>query len=212
MTRARARACSTAPAAAAATSSSGTCMRLSPHLADHRVGLLRAALLPARARLRARTPRRRRRDRRQADRATRPSSRLHCSPPPRSTARSTTTINIFCKLSYQKVYDAVLATPLGAEGHRVRRDCVRAVPGPHLRRRVLRPHARARPHPLLVGRARAACDGLHRLRLRRRRHRRGHLHAELAGLRHRQPRDPADVPLLGDVLPALDVSRTGSRW
>ena len=115
--------------------------------------------------------------------------------------------NIFWKLRYQKVYDAVLATPLGPKDIAVGRDRVRALPRPDLRGRLLHRHRSRSGSRVVVGGARAAGDGVHRLRLRRRRHRRGHLHAQLAGLRHPQPRDAADVPLLGDVLPALDLSR-----
>ena len=115
--------------------------------------------------------------------------------------------NIFWKLRYAEDLRRRALDAARAEGHRRGGDRVRALPRPHLRGRVLHRRARARPRRVVVGGARASRDGLHRLRLRRRGDRRRHLHAELAGLRHPEPRGAADVPLLGDVLPALDLSR-----
>ena len=135
-------------------------------VADHRLGLLRAALLPALARLRARRLRRRGRHRRRSRSTTRPSSRPACWRRRRSTARSTTRRTSSGSSSYQKLYDAVLSTPLGPKDIAVGRDRVRALPRPALRGRLLHRDRRARPRRVVVGAARAAGDRLRRLRVR----------------------------------------------
>ena len=91
--------------------------------------------------------------------STRRSSRRRCSPRRRSTARSTTRRNIFWKLRYQKVYDAVLATPLGPKDVAVGETVVRALPRPASTRSASSPSiARARAGRVVVGAPRAAGD------------------------------------------------------
>ena len=115
------------------------------------------------------------------------------------------TFNVFFKLNYAKTYDAILSTPvgvgdvaLGEIGWALIRGGIYAaaflvvmvVLG-----MVLSPWA----HPGVPGRA------PRRVRLRRGRDGGDELHAHLAGLRPRPARDPAALPLLGDVLPDHDV-------
>ena len=59
------------------------------------------------------------------------------------------TFNFFCKLKYPKVYDAMLATPLGAERHRARRD---------RRGRCFRGPLYSIGFLVVIARARAACS------------------------------------------------------
>ena len=121
------------------------------------------------------------------------------------------TFNVFFRLKYAKLYDAVLATPMRPDPGRAGRD--RLGPGPrhHLRRRVHAGHAGAGPGALAVGRAGRPGGGADRLRLRRHRHVRHHLHEELAGLRLRDPGQHAAVPVLRHVLPAQRLPARRSR-
>jgi hypothetical protein len=102
--------------------------------------------------------------------------------------------NVFWKLKYQKLYDAILSTPLGpkdiAAGEAVWalfRGLLYAIGFFTVIVALGLVHSwwalLALPATVFVGFA----------------------FAQLAGLRHPQPRDPADVPLLRHVLPALDL-------
>ena len=135
---------------------------------DHRLGLLRAALLPALARLRARRLRRRWSsiDGQPIEYAAFVAPALLAASAFNGAFYDAT--NIFWKLRYAKTYDAVLVDAARAERHRRRGDRVRALPRADLLGRLLHGHARARARRLVVGGAGAARDGLHRLRLRRR--------------------------------------------
>jgi lipooligosaccharide transport system permease protein len=117
--------------------------------------------------------------------------------------------NIFWKLRYQKVYDAVLATPLGpkdiASGETafaLFRGLIYAIGFFGLMLALGLIHSwwavLALPATVFIG------------LLRRRRHRGGHLHAGWQDFDIPRPRDPAGVPLLGDILPARRGVRTGS--
>ena len=72
--------------------------------------------------------------------------------------------NVFWKLRYGKVYDAMLSTPVVADGRRDRRDGVGAVPRSPLRVGLRDHDRRARAHPLVVGTADAAGRDGRRLR------------------------------------------------
>ena len=118
------------------------------------------------------------------------------------------TFNVFFKLKYARLYDSVLATPLGPARHRRGRD---------LRWSLLRGTLYsaafllvawlagtvqswwallALPAATFIGFAFSAVGMF------------AHdVHAVVGRLRLRHPGDPADVPVLGDVLPAVDLSR-----
>ena len=154
---------------------------------------------------RARRLRRRRRHRRRRRSSTRRSSRPALLAASAMNGAFYDATNIFWKLRYQKLYDAMLATPLGPK------DIAAGETAWALFRGLLYAIGFFTVIVALGLSSRGGRCSRSRRRvfigfaLRRRRDRRRHLHAQLAGLRHPQPRDPADVPLLGDVLPALDV-------
>ena len=61
------------------------------------------------------------------------------------------TLNVFFRLKYEKIYDAILATPVGAGRHRPRRDRLGAHPGAPVRARL---HGRdGDPGPRVVARS-----------------------------------------------------------
>ena len=100
------------------------------------------------------------------------------------------TFNVFFKLKFNRIYDAVLGTPVRADRRRDRGDRVGAQSRAHLLHRLPGRHGRPRSRDLVVGSPRAARVGAHRVRLRGRRHGRHDLHAELAGLRVDHARRP----------------------
>ena len=111
------------------------------------------------------------------------------------------TFNVFFKLNYAKTYDAVLATPmapgdvaLGEIGWAVIRSSLYAI-GFTVVIAVLQ--LIQSPWAILRDPGGDA-DGV---RVRGGRDGRDDVHALVAGLRPDQPRDPAAVPVLGDVLP-----------
>ena len=117
------------------------------------------------------------------------------------------TFNVFFKLKYPRLYDAVLATPLGPRDIAVGEITwsllrgglysavflvVALVAGLVRSWWALLAAARRRSSSASPS-GRSACS-------RRR-------SCDLAALRLRHPGDPADVPVLGDVLPAVDLPR-----
>ena len=120
------------------------------------------------------------------------------------------TFNVFFKLKYSKLYDSVLATRMGPRDIAMGELCWSLLRGTFYSAAFLlvawRRHGR-----VVVGPAGPARGHDDRLRLLGGGDVPHDLHAVLGGLRLREPRDPADVPLLGDVLPAVDLSR-GLRW
>src|SRR6266540_7451489 len=114
-----------------------------------------------------------------------------------------TTFNVFFKLRYAKVYRPGHAA-LPPRHRRWRRD-MGTVPRRAVLRDVPRRHARHGADPLVVGAAGPTGRGPRGVRVRRGGDGRHHLHAQLAGLRARQPGDAADVPVLGDVLPVVEL-------
>ena len=117
------------------------------------------------------------------------------------------TYNIFFRLKYNKLYDAMLATPIGpndiARGEitwaLLRGGCYSAS--------FIVVMLRDGAGRVVVDAAGAAGDPADRLRLRRCRDGADDLDAELAGLRVHPALDHADVLVLGDVLPAVDLPR-----
>ena len=93
------------------------------------------------------------------------------------------TTNVFWKLRYGKVYDSMLATPLGPIDVAIGETAWAQFRGTALRDGLRHHDRRARPHPLVVGPARAAGRDGRRLRLRRHGDRRVDVPAQLAGLR-----------------------------
>ena len=182
-------------------------VRLPARLAGAAVRLLRAAVLPARHRVRARDagrhgrrPGRRRRSR------TSCSSRRPCS---RSAsmngAINESTFNFFFKLHYDKTFAAILATPLSpgdiAVGELIWaliRGGLYAI-GFLVVMLVL--GLVVSPWVVLAVPSRAAG----RVRVRGGRDGRDVVHEDLAGLRPDPARHPAAVPVLGDVLPDRDL-------
>ena len=122
------------------------------------------------------------------------------------------TFNVFFKLKYSKLYDSVLATPLGPRDIAVGEIGWSLMRGDDLLRGVPRwsrwlagavavvVGVLALPAAMLIGFAFAAVGMCA-----------DHVHAVLGRLRLRQPRDPADVPVLGDVLPARRPTRRRPR-
>ena len=105
------------------------------------------------------------------------------------------TFNVYFKLNFQKIYDAVLATPLGPGdvalgeiGWAVIRATLYAL-GFIV---VILVHG---PGPVAVGGARGPVGHAARVRVRRGGHGSNHVHALLAGLRPDQPRGAAAVPV-----------------
>ena len=121
------------------------------------------------------------------------------------------TINVFFKLKFAKIYDAMLATPLGPADIAVGEITWAQLRGTLYSVAFLVVMAAlglitswwallALPATMLIGLAFAAVGhGLHVV------------HAQLAGLRVRAARDPADVPVLHDVLPAVGLPAARSR-
>ena len=124
-----------------------------------------------------------------------------------------TTFNFFFKFKYAHTYDAMLATPLGVRRRRVRRDDVGAAARRDLLDRVPRHDGCRRAGRVVVGAARGArrrCSSAFAFA--------GagiggdDVHAVVDRLRLREPRADPDVPVLGDVLPAVAVPGRGCRW
>ena len=121
--------------------------------------------------------------------------------------------NVFWKLRYAKVYDAMLSTPISPGDVAVGETMWAVVRSLALLVRVLQHPARPRPDRVVVGRADPPRLLRDRLRIRRGRDRRCHLDAELAGLRPHPARDAPDVPLLRDLLSDHRSSRrSSSGW
>ena len=116
------------------------------------------------------------------------------------------TFNFFFKLRYNKTFDAILATPLSAGDVAVGELVWALIRGGIYAIAFLLVMAVlglvVSPWVLLDG-AGGAPD---RLRVRRRRDGLDVVHADVAGLRPDPARRPADVPVLGHVLPARRVS------
>src|SRR5271157_2039150 len=173
-----------------------------PALVDlHRLGLLRAPLLPALHRARP-VPSRR------ADPGRRPTRALHGLRRPGSDLllgheRRHARLDLPGLLQAQDRQDlrrhAVDATRRGRRGAG-RAQLVRTAGRPLLGR-LPHHHGHARPHRLALGRAVLAGGGADQPGLRRRRHGRHHVHADLAGLRHGLAGLHPPVPLLGHLLP-----------
>ena len=108
--------------------------------------------------------------------------------------------NVFWKLRYGKVYDAMLSTPVSPRDVAVGETMWAVVRSLIYSAAFLAVIACSRSARVVVGAARAARVLRDRLRLRRRRYRRGDVDAGLAGLRPDPALHAADVPLLGDVL------------
>ena len=125
-------------------------------------------------------------------------------------ALNDSTFNVYGRLKFEKLYDAVLATPLGARdvalaeigwARAARHDLLGLVPDRD---------GGDGPDRLAVGAARAAGRGPDQLRDRRGRGGLHHLHEDLAGLRLRLL---VSLPLFlfsGHVLPAVASTRTSS--
>ena len=175
-------------------------------LAAHRLRLLRAAVLPALPRRRDRRAGRHRR------RSGRPADRLHGVRRAGAARRLAmngaiydSTINVFFKLKLRQDYDAMLATPLGPGDIALGEITWALLRGTLYSVGVPRGHGGARADHVVVGGARAAGRHADRAGVRGRRHGLHVVHAQLAGLRVRATRHPADVPVLDDVLPAVGL-------
>ena len=116
--------------------------------------------------------------------------------------------NVFWKMKYMKTYDALLSTPIGPADIAVGETAWASLPWLPLCGLVHGRRGSPRVDRLAVGIARAAGSGADRFRIRGPRRRRHDFHAHLAGLRADRPRPAAAVPVLGDLLPDHDLSRT----
>ena len=121
------------------------------------------------------------------------------------------TFNFFFKLNYNKTFTAILSTPLSPGRHRPRRARLGADPRRAVRDRVPGRHARARAVRVAVGDPAAARGAARRVRLRGGRDGRHVVHEDVAGLRPDPARRPADVPVLGHVLPDRRLPARRSR-
>ena len=120
-------------------------------------------------------------------------------------AISESTFNFFFKLNYNKTFTSILATPLspgdvatGELGWALIRGGLYAI-GFMVVMALL--GLVVSPWVILAGAGGAA----RRVRVRGGRHGRHVVHEDVAGLRPHPARDPADVPVLGDVLPDRDL-------
>ena len=121
-----------------------------------------------------------------------------------------TTFNFFFKFKYAHTYDAMLATPLGVRDVAYGEMTWALLRGARLLGRVPRDDGGRRAGAFVVGAARGAgrrCSSRPRSRARASRH---DLHAIVDRLRLREPRAHPDVPVLGDVLPAVAVPGRGA--
>ena len=116
------------------------------------------------------------------------------------------TFSVFFKLKFEKLYDAVLATPMRTTDV-ARGEITHAAARRGLLDGLPAGDARDGARGVVVGGAGGAGDAAHRLRVLGGLHGADHLHAVVAGLRVRQPGDHAAVPVLGDVLPDHGVRR-----
>ncbi|CAA9231977.1 MAG: Efflux ABC transporter, permease protein, partial [uncultured Corynebacteriales bacterium] len=180
--------------------------RLPAHLAADRLRLLRAGVLPAVPGRRHRRPGRHRR------RPGRPRHRVHRLRRAGAAGRQRHERRRLRlhdeRLLQAEVREDVRRDALDAARagrHRGRRDPL----GPAARHALLGDvpagDGRARADRLMVGAARAAGHDAHRAGVRRGRDGGDVVHAGLAGLRVRPAGDPADVPVLDHVLPAVGL-------
>ena len=121
------------------------------------------------------------------------------------------TFNVFFKLRYQRLYDAMLATPVGPRDIAVGEITWSLMRGAlYSALFLVVALAAGMVHSWWALLALPAAIA-HRPRLRGGRHVRDDLHDELAALRLRHPRGPADVPVLRDVLP-LSTYPEALQW
>ena len=120
-----------------------------------------------------------------------------------------TTMNVFFKLRYERLYDTVLATPmtpadvaLGEIGWAVIRGGLYSVA-------FLVTMTAMGMAGVAVGHLGAAVQPAHRLRLRLRRNGDHHVHAVVGRLRVRHGGNAAVVPVLGDVLSRVELRAVG---
>jgi len=121
------------------------------------------------------------------------------------------TINVFFKLRYGKVYDAMLATPLGPTDVAVGETGLGPLPRFALRDRIHHHRCGTRAGPFVVGRARAAGGGRDRLLVRRHRARGSDVHAQLAGLRP-DPAGAAAMFLFSTTFYPLSIYPNAVQW
>ena len=120
------------------------------------------------------------------------------------------TFNFFFKLNYNKTFASILSTPLSPGDIALGRARLGADPGRPVRDRVHGRHGRARACSCRRGSILAVPGGAaRRVRVRGGRDGRDVVHEDVAGLRPHPARRPADVPVLGHVLP--DRPPTPSR-
>jgi hypothetical protein len=121
------------------------------------------------------------------------------------------TVNVYFKMRYAKLYDAMLATALGSDGCRARRDRLVAAARRNLRRRVCAGDAGDGAAGVLVGAAGGAGGAADRARVRCGRDGVDVLREVLAAAGVDQHGDPADVPVLHHLLSAGRLPPRRSR-
>ena len=120
------------------------------------------------------------------------------------------TFNIFFKFKYAKLYDAMLATPLGPLDVAIGEIAWALLRGGMYAFGFLAVMLGDGPDRLAVGAAGAAGGAADRVLVRGDRHGVHDVHALLAGLRPGAAGADADVPVLHDVLPADRLPRPGA--
>ena len=120
-----------------------------------------------------------------------------------------TTMNVFFKLRYERLYDTVLATPMSPADVALGEIGWAVIRGGLYSAAFLVTMTALGMTRLAVGRPRPAVQRAHRLRFRLDGNGDHHLHALVDRLRVRHGGDAAAVPLLGDVLPGVELRRLG---
>nr|WP_257907146.1 hypothetical protein [Janibacter limosus] len=120
------------------------------------------------------------------------------------------TFNVFFKLKYARIYDAMLATPLAPRDIAVGEVVWSLIRGGVYALVFYLVALAVGGRRVVVVAARGTCGDLHRPGLRRGRHVRHDLHALPGRLRLDHARHPAALPAVGDLLPAGHLPGMGA--